>query len=96
MVEIHECIDWPQTSLQLFASNDFAPPIKQHGKDLKGLFLKPDLCSVAAEFPGPQIGLEDAELDHLHPVAAHRHRFPLFELVKSSRTSVFQARHLYS
>jgi hypothetical protein len=96
VVEVHEGIGRPQTSSQFFASYDFTWLIEQHDEDLKGLILEPDLGPAAAQFPSPQVGLEDAELDHLRPVTVHSHRTRLIEPVKFSRTSAFQPRHLDS
>jgi hypothetical protein len=50
VIEVNECVGWPQVFLQFFPSNHFSGVLKQHRKDLKWLFLKPDLHAVLAQF----------------------------------------------
>jgi hypothetical protein len=35
--------------------------LQEHGENLKGLQLKPDLCSIFEEFSGPQVKREAAK-----------------------------------
>jgi hypothetical protein len=74
MVEIDKGVGGPEFFLHLFARYDFAAMLQQHQQNLKGLFLKPDLQTVLAQFTGSKIHLEDAKteppgrmLGFLHP-----------------------------
>jgi hypothetical protein len=58
MVEVDKSVRRPQMSSQLFPSDDRARPLQQHDQNLEGLLLKSYLGSIAAQFPGPEIGLE--------------------------------------
>jgi hypothetical protein len=83
-------------SSQFFPADNLAGSLEQHDQNLEGLILKPYLRSIAAKFPGMQIGLKHSELNQPRSVTARQCGLPLFEPRKSSRTSVFQVRHLGS
>src|SRR5215469_2486063 len=61
VVEIHESVCGPKFFLKFLTGYDLAGVLKQHYQDLEGLFLKPDLQAVLAQFARTQIHLEDAE-----------------------------------
>src|SRR5260370_560247 len=48
VVEIHESVSGPESSLKFLASYDLAGVLKQHRQDLEGLFLKANSQAVLA------------------------------------------------
>jgi hypothetical protein len=95
MVEVDKRICRPQMGSQFFPRDDLARPLDQHHQNLKRLLLKPDLGSIATQFSGAEIGLEDSELDRPRPITRHR-SLPFLEPAKFSRAGVFQICHLSS
>src|SRR5580693_10044520 len=68
MVEVHEGVRRPESAFQLFARDDFARSLEQHGKYLIRLLLDFDLNAVAPELPRAGIHLKDTESNHLSQV----------------------------
>jgi hypothetical protein len=60
-VEIDKCVRRPEPLLDLLPRDDFAGAFQQHGKNLKGLFLKFDLESLFPQFASLKIDLEDSK-----------------------------------
>src|SRR6266849_2926112 len=58
VVEIHESVRGPESSLKFLASYDLAGVLKQHRQKLEGLFLKANCQAVLAQFAGAKIQLE--------------------------------------
>jgi hypothetical protein len=55
----------PKFLMELFASDQLARVLEEHGQNLKGLFLQPDFAAVLEQLTRSQVRLEDPELHQL-------------------------------
>jgi hypothetical protein len=63
VVEVHKSIGWPEAGSQFLAGHELAGTLQEESQDLKGLVLKLYLGAISTEFPQPQVGLKDTEVD---------------------------------
>jgi hypothetical protein len=63
-IEIDERLGRPEMLPELLARDDFTWTGQQEPQNLKGLFRKPHLQAVSAQFTGLRVELEDAEADN--------------------------------
>jgi len=63
MLEVHECVRWPEFVAQFLSANDFPGPFEQRCQHLKRLFLELYLLSPLSQFPRVKIDLERTEPD---------------------------------
>jgi hypothetical protein len=73
MVEIHEGIGRPESVAKFFSCDHFAGMLDQHAQHLKGLFLKPQLDSILAQFACRNIHLEGSETQDTWKLGLRRH-----------------------
>jgi len=60
-IKINVCTLRPERLAKLFAGDNLAGPLQEHGKNAKGLFLDPDADALAGDYTLEKVDLVEAK-----------------------------------